>query len=308
MILEKCPICTSTDYQVAPTYDPGHEAYQVVKCQNCQHIYTRITQPINTEQLYEDEVYRVVENRESLFDRLLNYEYAKVLEKVNRYFPEKGKRLDFGCGKGKFAWLAQKDGWEVLGVETSRPRATYAREAYALEVSSDFYEGGAYAMAPFDVITLFHVLEHLPAPKELLGALIQENMSESGLLLLEVPNLASWQAKIAKSSWLHLDLPRHLSHFTLPKLQELAEDLDLKITKVQYFSFHLGVLGMTRSLMARLGYRKNLIYELKNHLNLGLMLRVGLVLPWAFLLEWFAARLGAGGVTRVYLQYKGGKD
>jgi 2-polyprenyl-3-methyl-5-hydroxy-6-metoxy-1,4-benzoquinol methylase len=251
--------------------------------------------------LYADEVYKVVENRGSVFDKIIRREYNGVLRQLNRFKDGKGTLLDFGCGKGQFGNLATQNGWRVKAVETSPDRAAYARNVYGLEVDSAFFTEGSIFNICFDALTLFHVLEHLPQPRELLSSLVRYNVADNGVIVVEVPNIRSWQSFIAKEKWIHLDVPRHIHQFSPERLQKMMSDIDLKPLKTTYFSFHLGVFGMVDSLIRKLGYKKNIIFELKNKKNKSLLLLIVLVLPFAYIMELVASWFGRGGVIRMYL-------
>ena len=294
-----CPLCNTENNTIV--YDrlqlPGAA---IVKCDHCTHVYTLQNDPAVPEDLYSTEVYKVVENRHSVFDKILNWEYRRVVKTINRLKPLKGFLLDFGCGKGKFGSLAKKTGWQVKCVETAPERALYAKEVYGLEVDTRLYSSGKIFTTDFDVLTLFHVLEHLPAPKTSLKELITHNLKKDALIIIEVPNIKSLQSAIAGSKWMHLDVPRHFHHFTSSNLEKVATELELRTIKSSSFSFHLGVLGMVDSFLKLSGYKKNIIYELKNRKNIYIMAFISLLLPFAFILEAFAAATGRGGILRKY--------
>lgn len=296
-----CPICDGNVYQYLFKELPQCEHGSIVKCSKCSHFYSLLMHDMDAQALYSDEVYQVVENRDSIFDRILNWEYGKVLKQLARLRPGKGNLLDFGGGKGKFGWLARQDSWSAKCVETSAGRAAYAREVYRLDVDTNFYDKGRIFDVQFDAITLFHVLEHLPRPRALLHELVSSNLKPDGMLVIEVPNITSWQAAFAKSQWLHLDVPRHIQHFSPSRLKQMLSDLGFKSLKTTFWSFHLGVLGMLDSLMKLLGYQGSIIFELKNKKTPKLLALIGLTLPFAVLLEGVAAMVGRGGVIRMYL-------
>ena len=294
-----CPICKAENYTIIFKHLQENDDIAIVKCDHCFHIYTLLIDQPDRDKLYNDKVYKVVENRNTIFDKLLGWEYGRVIKRINSFKPSKGALLDFGCGKGKFGSIAKNNGWQVQCVETAIERATYAQNVYSLEVSTDLYAAGRIFNNDFDVITLFHVLEHLPCPKTLLSELIKHNLAKKGLLVLEVPNIRSLQARIAGSKWIHLDPSHHINHFIPEEIDQIGEELSLKILRTRFFSFHLGVLGMSDSFLKLFGYRKNMIYELKNK-NIALMTAIFILLPFAFILESFAAAIGRGGIVRKY--------
>lgn len=301
-----CPICQSQTYSVVYDSTSQYAEGRIVKCSKCSHAYTLLGKAVDTESLYtdSDEVYRVVDNRTSIFYKILNLEYNSVIRKLRVFHKQKGSLLDFGSGKGKFAKLAQQDGWTVKCVETSPDRADYAKKIYGLDVNSDFYSSGRIFDTGFDVITLFHVLEHLPQPTQLLSQLVQDNANPGATVIIEVPNFSSLQSSLAKNKWIHLDVPRHLSHFTPATLEQVIKACQMSPVKSNYFSFHLGVLGMVDSLLKLVGYKGNIIFELKNKKRLGLIAFIVVVLPVALLLEALAAAFGKGGIVRIYCTLK----
>ncbi len=299
-----CPLCYDEKYQVIYENPSQYPGIAIVKCASCHHLYTFSEEVIESSGLYNDNVYKVVDNRKSIFDRILGWEYGRVLEKINRMKPSKGWLLDFGSGKGKFASLAKKNGWNVRCVETAVERAAYAREVYDLEVDTSTYHSGRIADIDFDVLTLFHVLEHLKDPKLILNELIRHNLTQNAIVVIEVPNSNSWQAKIAGRYWMHWDQTHHISHFSPVRLEEFTSNLELVRMRTNYFSFHLGVLGMTDSILKRLGYRKNIIAQLKNSDNKLLIMAVITLLPFSLLAELIASVFGKGGVIRKYLSIK----
>jgi SAM-dependent methyltransferase len=235
-----------------------------------------------------------------VFDKVLVREYRGFLRSLETLGKKKGSLLDFGTGKGKLGSLAKTGGWQVRAVETAPDRAAYAREVYGLEVNSEFYSSGNIFGMRFDALTLFHVLEHLPVPKPLLQHLIDDNLAPGGLVVIEVPNFRSWQSGISGNQWIHLDVPRHLSHFTPERLDGFLRELGLKPVKKGFYSLHLGVLGMVDSLLKGLGYKGNIIYELKNKKSKSLLVKIALLLPFAIVTEWLASLFGRGGVVRIY--------
>lgn len=294
-----CPLCNTENNTIV--YDQLQSSGTlIVKCDHCTHVYTLQNHPARIEELYATDVYKVVENRHSFFDKILSWEYGRVVKNINRLKPLKGFLLDFGCGKGKFGSLAKKTGWQVKCVETSTERALYAKDIYGLEVDTRFYSSGKIFNNDFDVLTLFHVVEHLPAPKSSLKELIKHNIKKDALIVIEVPNINSWQSAIAGNKWMHLDVPRHFHHFTSSNLEKVAAELKLRPIKSSSFSFHLGVLGMVDSFLKLSGYKKNIISELKNKKNIYVMAAISILLPFAFLLEAFASVIGRGGILRKY--------
>ncbi|MHA7130742.1 class I SAM-dependent methyltransferase [Algoriphagus namhaensis] len=275
----------------------------LVYCHCCQSTWTFFSQDVDVEALYQDEVYAVVDNRKSVFERIIFREANRVLIRAERLLKGSARRLlDFGSGKGQFLWVAKQRSWIGVGLETALDRANFAREKYGVQVLSDSYQNGQVKGAPFDLITLNHVLEHLPRPFHLLEELLTQNLAESGLVYIEVPRSNSWQAKLAGKNWMHWDIPKHLTHWTEPNLLNRIAEIGFHKVASRRFSVHLGLLGMLQALLALGGYKGNLILGLKGKKNPILLLGLICLTPLALLLELGACLFNRGGILGIYLQ------
>lgn len=300
-----CPLCHSHRYSVLVPYQHiGLRKYgcNLVCCKDCGHFFTEIPETADLEDLYENDQYELVDTRRSIFGRLISFDVKSALRQLESIKPLRQglSILDFGCGKGVFLHFAAERGWRAIGIETARKRAEFARSNYGLEVITDEYSDGLIHGGPFDVITLFHVLEHMPSPRELLKMLVEQNLNANGVLVVEVPRFDSFQSVVAGRSWIHLDPPRHLSHFTTDVLLRMLRDLGFHVVVSRQFSIHNSLLGMVQGILSRLGYKKMLIEELKLRRTVTLLLGVLATLPFALTLELIAIICGRGGVIRVY--------
>ncbi|MEN2282926.1 class I SAM-dependent methyltransferase [Algoriphagus sp. SE2] len=294
-----CPVC-----KVKPT--ETRKEFSIIDCINCKTSWTYIPNELDVDALYEDEVYAVVDNRESIFEKVIFREAKGVLNRANALLDKSHKKaLDFGCGKGQFLAQAKKLGWSGVGIETAKDRAKFAAEKYQVKVINQFYSEGKVQEGDFHLICLNHVLEHLPEPISLVNELLESNLAKGGLLYIEVPRADSWQAKIAGDNWIHWDIPKHLTHWTESGLLNQFESIGYIKVGAKPFSIHLGVLGMLQSLFSLFGYRKHLILSLKKKKTAGLMLGVALLTPFAFLMESIAALFSKSGVIGIYLKKNG---
>jgi 2-polyprenyl-3-methyl-5-hydroxy-6-metoxy-1,4-benzoquinol methylase len=130
-----------------------------------------------------------------------------------------GRVLDVGCGSGAFLELAGSAGWDAVGLEVD-PEAVRSARSRGLDVRQGEIDTLLNRGERFTVITLSHVLEHVHEPLRLLQA-CRELLEPEGWLWLEVPNFEAPGRRRFGRSWLHLDPPRHLTHFTLQSLSRL---------------------------------------------------------------------------------------
>lgn len=121
-----------------------------------------------------------------------------------------GRLLDFGCAAGFFLEEARAAGWQIAGVELSADMAQRAAAALGVPIATSL---AAADPGPFDAITLWEVVEHLPRPLEVLADL-RARLRPGGVLMLSTPNTGHWQAQRAVDDWIAYRPPSHLQYFT----------------------------------------------------------------------------------------------
>jgi SAM-dependent methyltransferase len=154
---------------------------------------------------------------------------GRHLEIISKYVT-KGRILDVGSASGLFLTEAANAGWEVFGVEPSEELCAVARENLSGrgQIECATLENSTLR-PPFDVVTLWDVLEHVPDPVKFLSA-CQGLLSRGGYIFLNVPDLDSREAKILGSRW-PLLLPEHLNYFNRPSLLRCGESAGLKLVR-----------------------------------------------------------------------------
>jgi 2-polyprenyl-3-methyl-5-hydroxy-6-metoxy-1,4-benzoquinol methylase len=145
----------------------------------------------------------------------------KKAEPILKY-KKRGRILDIGCGDGFLLKFLKESGWQTYGVELQDTSSLFARDVLGLTVFSGRLEEANYPEESFDVITLFHVLEHLPDPSGTLKK-ARSLLHKDGFILIEVPNFHSFEAKIFRSKWVGISAPLHLYHFTRRTLRAMLK-------------------------------------------------------------------------------------
>lgn len=151
---------------------------------------------------------------------------------------EEGRVLDLGCGSGAYLLLLKKIGWDVVGIDIDNNVARKVKEA-KITIFTGKLNNLQLETDSFNVITMWHVLEHLHSPLETLQE-IYRLLTDNGSLFIEVPNSASIVTKIFRSNWFAWDLPRHLNHFSPVSITKLLNRGGFKVVKVRHLSKNTG--------------------------------------------------------------------
>jgi SAM-dependent methyltransferase len=175
----------------------------------------------------------------------------KVLRRarVEVQFPPflgRGRLLDVGCATGRFLRLMAALGWETAGIEIDAAAADKARAVTPRVVVGDPAEV-EFPPGSFDVVTAFHVLEHLPDPLRALANMLRW-AGPDGLVVVEVPNVAGWGGRLFGRHWAGLELPRHLIQFAPATMGALAARAGGRVVRAVHKS-------KPRSLIRSLGFR-----------------------------------------------------
>ncbi|MCH9660858.1 MAG: class I SAM-dependent methyltransferase, partial [Bacteroidetes bacterium] len=151
-----------------------------------------------------------------LYQTIKNYSLKRKLRLINRWNDGPGSILDVGAGTGEFLKVAQEGNWKVSGVEVNKKAIVLAqKKGVALSQNLD-----DVLDQRFDVITLWHVLEHLPNLESQIEKL-HSLLNDTGVLIIAVPNFKSYDAKYYKEFWAAFDVPRHLWHFSEQSMKKL---------------------------------------------------------------------------------------
>lgn len=174
---------------------------------------------------------------------------------ISRLHPA-GTALEVGCGHGYMLAALRDRGWTVQGIELHDASAAYGRNVLDLPVAVGDLAAQGFSPASFDVIVFWHSFEHLPDP---MGALRESVriLRPNGLLIVAVPNMASWQARWAGSDWFHWDVPRHLYHYDVATLSVLLGRVGLEVASVTHANWEQNPFGWAQSMFNRLGFPAN---------------------------------------------------
>jgi 2-polyprenyl-3-methyl-5-hydroxy-6-metoxy-1,4-benzoquinol methylase len=143
-----------------------------------------------------------------------------------------GRLLDFGCGAGQFSKRMRDYGWNVEGLDVSPQVVQMLRETCGLRTHLGSLPHPDIPEGSFAAITMWHSLEHVPFPQEVLRA-AWHALQPGGLLAVGVPNFASWSFRQFREHWTGLGLPRHLTHFTPTTLRHMVEAAGFRVLALE---------------------------------------------------------------------------
>lgn len=250
-----CPLCAApSGRRLFEAADPlSSDRFEVRRCDGCSLVYVS-PRPVEERiaAYYPDGYFG---KRHPVFKDLF-------MDLRVRALPEDrtGRVLDIGCGRGDFLIACRRKGWEVAGVEQETAPIMELRESLGLEVSATSALS-SLPEASFDAVTMWHVFEHMAHPRETLRQ-AHRLLKPGGLLVIEVPNYGSWQARMAPREWFHLDVPRHLLHFERTTLDTMLKAEGFRPDRWGTFSAEYDAFGMLQTFLNCLCSTPNWLFQL----------------------------------------------
>lgn len=286
------PLLKSRDYLTGTSFE-------VKKCSSCEVGWTSPV-PGDLERFYPPRYRRYVPIVAGILSLLYQW---RVRQWCRGKDP--GKALEIGCGDGVMLATLRRRGWDVCGTERTEAMAATAREIYGIKVYVP-PEVPVQGQDSYDLIVLFQVLEHLSDPIDALRN-ARRLLAKQGRIIVGVPNLASWQARYGKDGWLHLDVPRHLVHFTPQSLAFVAKRTGLRIEAVRFSSPEHDPYGWIQTILNRQARNENRLTKLLMGIapwrlvDLPLLLAAIILCPLAITLAMISWRYRAGAIMEATL-------
>ncbi len=202
------------------------DLFTYFRCQRCDSLQM-LEVPADLDRYYPSAYYNIPDSRERLVAAAGGERYK--LDIVRRY--SSGFRLvEIGPAVGGFAATMQDAGYATSAIEMDATCARFLREVVGIAVQQTHDPiAGLQADGPFDVIAMWHVIEHLPNPREVLAA-AAGSLRPGGIIVLAAPNPESLQFRLFKAAWTHLDAPRHLILVPPDQLVHAGRDLGLEVS------------------------------------------------------------------------------
>ncbi len=231
-----CPLCNHPDLCRSPQTSTDYisnQSFELLKCDHCQCYMTDTTELGQAEQYYGPGYYNSAKGKFSvLFEKIFSWNHKRNAQKLHRFFQPK-TILEIGCGRAYLLTELKKLGSEVYCLESAEA-AEWILQNQEVNISalpSEQSGDWPFQTEFFDLIILWHVLEHLEDPVSSLKETAR-TLKTGKYLCISVPDISSLQARINRTTWFHLDVPRHLFHFSRSGLIDLLEQNGFKIIKV----------------------------------------------------------------------------
>lgn len=185
------------------------------------------------------------DGKRTLFEKMYHFIKRKAIRDkvslINSYQPEKGRILDIGAGTGDFLLECKNQNWDILGIEPNdKAKGIALGKGIKFGDTIEKLESNS-----FDVITMWHVLEHVPDVEHQVAEL-KRLLKPSGTIIIAVPNFKSYDANHYKEFWAAYDVPRHLWHFSKTAIEKLfdKQNMNLEDIKPMWFdSFYVSLLS-----------------------------------------------------------------
>lgn len=265
----KCPWCNSennTQFLKLKDYFLTQEEFEILECHDCKLLFTSpCPAPEKIGDYYKSEDYLSHnEEKKSIFASIYNCVKTVNIKNKYNFIVESRKAkdesqkpsptaianshshrlLDIGCGVGDFLLYAKEKGCEITGIEPSEDARKIAEKKLDCKIlaPSDLEK---IPDNSFDIITMWHVLEHVADLKTEIYHL-QRLLKENGRLVIALPNYKSYDAEYYKDKWAAYDVPRHLNHFSQTSIKNIFDSTKLQLidTKaLKWDSFYISMLS-----------------------------------------------------------------
>jgi SAM-dependent methyltransferase len=248
---------TGTDY----LFETTTETFKLSACSGCHCFFLDpMPSPEQIASFYPQQYWwkasgeGALKKFESIYRRLVLHDHLSFIKRAAANLqprPAEVKLLDIGCGTGTLIGILKNRGFSVLGLDFSAEASKLAMLENGVKVVVGSLEDAKFPDRSFDIVTLFHVMEHLPEPGEMLQE-VKRILVPGGRVVLQVPNIDSWQRKIFGPYWYGLDIPRHVIDYSPSSMTRLLEKSGFELTRIRHFNLRDNAPALVSSLFTSL--------------------------------------------------------
>jgi SAM-dependent methyltransferase len=259
-----CRFCGSKDvFEFYPARDIRDNEWFLYKCNSCC-VYFLAPEPTE-EQLklaYDTSYYGEGKRKFGVsVEKFIDHFRKRKARYIASQIPENGKVLDFGCGNGFFLkHISELGKFNLYGHEIQGGAAERSANVKEIKLKVGVLHENDYPAEFFDAITMYHVIEHIEKPKEVLN-ILQNSLKKNGLFVFSFPNITGLQSKIFKGKWYHLDPPRHLSFFDVKDFIKIMGDDGFRLINKRWFSFEQNPYSWVQSILNCMCKKREILYE-----------------------------------------------
>ena len=286
---EKCPACLATATYYLKSGDKNRnlsdELFSYYKCSSCEMIFMSPV-PDNIGAYYAGGYQKIPMN----FTDFINTANKEVyrLDSLLRH-KSKGELLEIGPWIGIFSFNAKRQGFSVDAIEMNSAACSFLRNEVKINVNetNNVVDSLNKNSKLYDVIVLWHSLEHLPEPWNVIKA-ARQRLKDGGLLIVGIPNISGGQGRFLGNKWLHLDAPRHITFWSPDALSKLAAASDLSVVEItthDRLSQELEVAAWRHAICSIIPIR---------------YVRVAIAMVIAPILAVISSRKGGAGITAIF--------
>jgi len=273
-VIKKCPVCGSSMFAKfldSRDFFLASEEFKIDICTNCGFKFTNPRPDKKALGKYYESIDYISHSNinkgiiNKLYRFVRQYTIKNKIRLITKFVNE-GNVLDIGCGSGEFLNELKKQNWNVTGIEPNESARKFAAENYGINALEE-NDLNNLEKNSFDVITLWHVLEHVFDIEERILQ-IKKVLSKKGILVIALPNPDSLDAKIYGKYWAAYDLPRHLYHFNKATVERLFNKYGFSIIKLKpmfFDSFYVSMLS-EKYKTGKVNYPKAFFNGLKSNL------------------------------------------
>jgi SAM-dependent methyltransferase len=257
-----CPVCLNAD---TPTrvlaqdrfFEATTRTFTLRTCGHCQSLFidplpdAKDLATFYPPQYWWDASPSLLKTCESFYRRMvLRGHVACITRAASSVIAEAGhplRLLDVGCGGGTLLAVLKRRGFEVLGFDSSADAMNIAWTRSGVPVvTAESVKDAGFPSGAFDLVTLFHVMEHTPEPRTILAE-VQRILQPRGRVLVQVPNIESWQSRLCGPRWYGLDVPRHVINYSSHSIQGLLSNCGFRIRRTRHFNLRDNAAALASS-------------------------------------------------------------
>lgn len=309
-----CPLCHGVKAEILFSIKTPFSLFYLVQCKICD--LTRTFPLLNEKSFHAHEIspyYGTDTNKFIPFIQKIRVELMRLRAGYYLSFIRDKVRvpkiLDVGCAEGRLLSAFLEYGCQCWGIEhPSYPNKRFLNSNRIIYSQDDLKTIGL-PEGSFDMIFLWHVLEHMDDPRLVISQLYKL-LAPEGVLIMAVPNFSSIESRKFRQSWFHLDIPWHKYHFNMKSIEYLMTKNHFRILKMSTLCLEQGPYGFLQSILNTMGWPKNELYEaLKGNRTYGrtipiivqFLIMIGLLIPGIFA-HLLTSNRGRGPVLKLILK------